>query len=50
MSEPPASEALTSERTDRVAGLFDAHVERLYRLARRLTPAADDALDLIAPN
>jgi RNA polymerase sigma-70 factor (ECF subfamily) len=32
---------------DRLAVLFDAHHERLYRLARRLVPTADDALDLI---
>ena len=32
---------------DRVAALFDAHYERIYRLARRLTPSADDALDLV---
>lgn len=31
----------------RVAALFDAHYERLYRLARRLTSNADDALDLV---
>ena len=32
---------------DRLASLFDVHYERLYRLARRLTPSADDALDLV---
>lgn len=32
---------------DRLAALFDAHVDRLYRLARRLVPVADDALDLV---
>src|SRR5262245_43742471 len=32
---------------DRLASLFDAHYERLYRLARRLVPTADDALDLV---
>ena len=31
----------------RLAALFDAHYDRLYRLARRLTPCADDALDLV---
>jgi RNA polymerase sigma-70 factor (ECF subfamily) len=30
-----------------VASLFDAHYDRLYRLARRLAPSADDALDLV---
>ena len=31
----------------RVAALFDAHHQRIYRLARRLTSSADDALDLV---
>jgi RNA polymerase sigma factor (sigma-70 family) len=31
----------------RLAILFDGHYDRLYRLARRLTASADDALDLI---
>lgn len=32
---------------ERLASLFDAHQERLYRLARRLVPSADDARDLV---
>ena len=32
---------------DRAASLFDAHADRLYRLARRLTPTADAASDLV---
>jgi RNA polymerase sigma-70 factor, ECF subfamily len=32
---------------ERIAILFDDHFERLYRLARRLTASADDALDLV---
>ena len=32
---------------ERLASLFDVHYDRLYRLARRLTPSADDALDLV---
>lgn len=32
---------------DRLSALFDAHHDRLYRLARRLAPNADDALDLV---
>ena len=32
---------------DRLAALFDSHHDRLYRLARRLSPSADDALDLV---
>ena len=39
--------ALPDPRADRLAALFDAHYERLYRLARRLTTNADDALDLV---
>jgi RNA polymerase sigma-70 factor (ECF subfamily) len=32
---------------DRLAILFDAHEDRLYRLARRLCASADDAHDLV---
>jgi RNA polymerase sigma-70 factor (ECF subfamily) len=32
---------------DRLESLFDAHADRLYRLARRLVPNKDDALDLV---
>jgi RNA polymerase sigma-70 factor (ECF subfamily) len=32
---------------ERLASLFDVHYDRLYRLARRLVPTADDALDLV---
>jgi RNA polymerase sigma factor (sigma-70 family) len=39
--------ALSGNPADRLAGLFDAHHDRLYRLARRLAPSADDALDLV---
>src|SRR5687767_11094315 len=39
--------AMAEQPADRVAALFDAHHQRLYRLARRLTPSADDALDLV---
>ena len=31
----------------RLARLFDAHYDRLYRLARRIAPNADDARDLV---
>ena len=34
-------------RTARLASLFDAHYDRLYRLARRLTANSEDALDLV---
>jgi RNA polymerase sigma-70 factor (ECF subfamily) len=39
--------ALPTAAADRLAALFDAHHERLYRLARRLVPTADDASDLV---
>jgi RNA polymerase sigma-70 factor (ECF subfamily) len=39
--------ALPASDSDRLAALFDAHYARLYRLARRLVPTADDALDLL---
>lgn len=39
--------AVEERPSDRVAALFDAHHQRLYRLARRLTTSADDALDLV---
>ena len=42
----PIQEAL-DDRSDRLAALYDAHEDRLYRLARRLTPSADDAHDLV---
>src|SRR5437868_5161265 len=39
--------ALPDNPADRLSALFDAHHDRLYRLARRLAPNADDALDLM---
>jgi RNA polymerase sigma-70 factor (ECF subfamily) len=36
-----------ADHAERLAELFDTHHERLYRLARRLTTTADDALDLV---
>jgi RNA polymerase sigma factor (sigma-70 family) len=39
--------AIPCKPADRLAALFDAHHDRLYRLARRLAPNADDALDLV---
>src|SRR2546425_4676414 len=47
MSERPGVGAVSTTSSDRLAALFEAHVERLYRLARRLVPSADDALDLV---
>jgi len=34
-------------KPNRIDGLFDVHHDRLYRLARRLAPSTDDALDLV---
>ncbi len=36
-----------ASQTDRVAGLFDRHQGRLYRLARRLSYEAEEAKDLV---
>jgi len=51
MSGQPIASALTTASTahpsERAAALFDFHHQRLYRLARRLTSSADDALDLV---
>ena len=38
---------ITGDPVERLALLFDAHHERIYRLARRLASSADDALDLV---
>ena len=43
----PLPVTLPDSAAARLAALFDAHYERLYRLARRLVPTADDALDLV---
>ena len=37
----------TSMTTDRLGDLFDAHHQRLYRLARRLSGNAEEAHDLV---
>ena len=39
--------ATADDPSARLASLFDAHFDRLYRLARRLSPSTDDALDLV---
>src|SRR5262245_38003340 len=41
------SAALTDSPTERLTALFDAHYDRLYRLARRLAPTGDAARDLV---
>lgn len=46
MAKALLGEAVT-DPTVRVAALFDARYDRLYRLSRRLTSSADDALDLV---
>jgi len=38
---------LAGDPVERLASLFDVHHDRLYRLARRLAPSTDDALDLV---
>jgi RNA polymerase sigma-70 factor, ECF subfamily len=40
-------DASSDDRDERLAALFDAHEERLYRLARRLAASADEARDLV---
>ena len=40
-------EAASDDRGERLAALFDAHEERLYRLARRLAPGREEAQDLV---
>lgn len=47
MRAPAPVRATPVNAGDRLADLFDAHHERLYRLARRLVPTADEALDLL---
>jgi DNA-directed RNA polymerase specialized sigma24 family protein len=37
----------SGEPAERLTALFDVHHARLYRLARRLAPSTDDALDLV---
>jgi RNA polymerase sigma-70 factor (ECF subfamily) len=48
MSETPGTVSTgTVESNERPTRLFDEHSDRLYRLARRLAPNADEALDLV---
>ena len=46
MARPLPVVAISSS-ADRLTALFDLHHARLYRLARRLVPTTDDALDLV---
>jgi DNA-directed RNA polymerase specialized sigma24 family protein len=51
MNGLPVAEAvpvtLRGESAERLSALFDAHYDRLYRLARRLVSSADAARDLV---
>jgi RNA polymerase sigma-70 factor (ECF subfamily) len=47
MSDPREAHALPPDATGRLSALFEAHADRLYRIARRLVSSADDALDLV---
>ena len=42
-----AGGSLEAEDASKLAELFDAHHQRLYRLARRLTSSPDDARDIV---
>jgi len=39
--------AAATDEPNRLGTLFDVHADRLYRLARRLTPSREDAKDLV---
>jgi RNA polymerase sigma-70 factor (ECF subfamily) len=41
------ADGLTVSAQERLDALFAAHADRLYRLARRLAPGSDEALDLV---
>jgi len=43
----PVPAAASGDAADRLGAIFDAHHERLYRLARRLSSSAEDARDLV---
>ncbi|MBP7778124.1 MAG: RNA polymerase sigma factor [Acidobacteria bacterium] len=47
VSTPGAVAMVPDSPDQRLATLFDTQYDRLYRLARRLSPSADDALDLV---
>jgi len=44
---PALPAVAVGDPVERLASLFDVHHARLYRLARRLAPSIDDALDLV---
>jgi RNA polymerase sigma-70 factor (ECF subfamily) len=43
----PAADALRTDAAERLGQLFDAHHDRLYRLARRMTGSAEAARDAV---
>jgi RNA polymerase sigma-70 factor (ECF subfamily) len=50
MNEPPVAsrpQTTAAKQAARLSALFEAHSDRLYRLARRLAPHTDEALDLV---
>jgi DNA-directed RNA polymerase specialized sigma24 family protein len=47
MSQDTTDGAEGAPERDWLGSLFAAHSARLYRLARRLSPGADEALDLV---
>jgi RNA polymerase sigma-70 factor (ECF subfamily) len=44
---PALAVVVAMDPIERLASLFDVYYDRLYRLARRLAPNAEDALDLV---
>jgi RNA polymerase sigma factor (sigma-70 family) len=46
-AKPDERAELSAATQARVSALFDAHADRLYRIARRLVSSRDDALDLL---
>ena len=48
LTAPLAADAISgTDPAERLAAMFDAHHQRLFRLARRLTPGAEEARDLV---
>ena len=47
MSPPAGAVEVEAGQAERLGALFDAHHQRLYRLARRLSGSAEDARDLV---
>jgi RNA polymerase sigma-70 factor (ECF subfamily) len=45
--QPLGDSALSRDQADRLSALFEAHADRLYKLARRLARDADEGLDLV---